>query len=584
LESECFLGAGGHADVFLYQDRDLGRPVAVKILRGVDDEEAKKRFADEFDVQSRLSDHQNVARVIRKDTVQDRPYSVMDFYRGLSLATKVKKPTLPVERILRVGVKIAGALETAHRRQIIHRDIKPANILLDATGEPFLTDFGIAATQVGVVSNEQNWMSLEWTAPEVVAGQQADARGDVYSLAATLYHLLAGRSPFRVPGGNNSEDDLRHRILAGSPPPTGRNDIPASLEALMSRAMAVDPADRPATAILLAEGLQALQKNLGHPVTEVSVQPAHPARPRPVQSPATLPPPATGPRARAAPAAAIGPGDQVSQPPDSTLRRGTPRALPDPAAIHTRAQLADGLARLAEATGRSYSDIADRAGRHPGGGLGPATRIRRRLNRASRNRALPGRDFVTGYVRGCHCDTAGTTCTCECSASQLGPWLLAWDRAAADPAPVARKRVRRLIALGIVAVAIGAGIGIYLAVPHGPSDPGQPAPDSTTALYRVQASLVYRPDKETATIRWNSDITKDQGFTGFLVIKWVDGRPETVGGTLPKDQTSLAVPDVPKNRAVCFEVIAYGVNRTQAEPPPKPCNTDGAPTAQQPAR
>src|SRR5262249_20592549 len=162
-------------------------------------------------------------------------------------------PPMPLRQILKIGVKIAGALETAHQRQIVHRDIKPANILLGATGEPFLTDFGIAATQIGLVRSEQNWMSVEWTAPEVIAGNRGDPRADVYSLAATLYHVLAGRSPFSVLDGDNSDRALQGRIMVGSPPAIGAR-IPPSLDALLARAMALSTADRP-TAIQFAEAL-----------------------------------------------------------------------------------------------------------------------------------------------------------------------------------------------------------------------------------------------------------------------------------------------------------------------------------------
>ncbi|HEX5969977.1 MAG TPA: protein kinase, partial [Intrasporangium sp.] len=147
-------------------------------------------------------------------------------------------------------------------------DIKPANVLISAYGAPGLTDFGIAGRGArdgrdgdGAESTDDVGVSVPWAAPEVLYGQSnGDERSDVYSLAATLWHLLVGRSPFEAPGGDNSAYALMPRIRSTPPPPTGRPDVPPGLERLLALAMAKDPSRRPATALGLARALQAVEQ------------------------------------------------------------------------------------------------------------------------------------------------------------------------------------------------------------------------------------------------------------------------------------------------------------------------------------
>jgi serine/threonine protein kinase len=160
-------------------------------------------------------------------------------------------------------------VETAHRAHITHRDIKPANVLISAYGAPGLTDFGIAGRGGGrdgrdgdvAESTDDVGVSVPWAPPEVLYGQSnGDERSDVYSLAATLWHLLVGRSPFEAPGGDNSAYALMPRIRSTPPPATGRPDVPPGLERLLALAMAKDPSRRPATALDLARALQAVEQ------------------------------------------------------------------------------------------------------------------------------------------------------------------------------------------------------------------------------------------------------------------------------------------------------------------------------------
>ncbi|KGM14759.1 hypothetical protein N867_16315, partial [Actinotalea fermentans ATCC 43279 = JCM 9966 = DSM 3133] len=151
---------------------------------------------------------------------------------------------------------------------ILHRDIKPANVLVTDFGWPALTDFGIAATTATAAVG----MSIPWSPPELLADDpHGDARSDVYSLAATVYSLLAGRSPFELPGGPNTAADLVSRIERASLPLTGRVDVPSSLEAVLARAMDRDPARRHHSALALARALQQVEAELSLALTPLDL-------------------------------------------------------------------------------------------------------------------------------------------------------------------------------------------------------------------------------------------------------------------------------------------------------------------------
>ncbi len=268
------LGSGGYADVYLYEQQSPRMPVAVKVLRSEGLTDALRRqFVDEADTMAQLGDHPYIVQVFRAGTSQDgRPYLVMKYYPPPNLATRARSERFSVEDVLRTGIQLASAVETAHRAQITHRDIKPANVLVSAYGAPGLTDFGIAGRGLregdgapldvdGAATTDDVGVSVPWAAPEVLYGQSnGDGRSDVYSLAATLWQLLVGRSPFEVPGGDNSAYALMPRIRSTPPPPTGRPDVPTGLERLLGQALSKDPSRRPATALELARALQSVEQ------------------------------------------------------------------------------------------------------------------------------------------------------------------------------------------------------------------------------------------------------------------------------------------------------------------------------------
>ena len=208
------LGTGGFADVFLYRQQMPRRRVAVKALLAASlDDEARARFRTEADIMASLSHHPSIVTVYQADVAADgRPYLVMEYCSRPGLAQRYRAERMGVAEVLRIGVRLSSAVETAHRAGILHRDIKPANVLVTDFGWPALTDFGIAAT-AGLASGAMVGMSIPWSPPEMLTDDPTgDVRSDVYSLAATVYSLLARRSPFEVLDASNSAADLIARI------------------------------------------------------------------------------------------------------------------------------------------------------------------------------------------------------------------------------------------------------------------------------------------------------------------------------------------------------------------------------------
>lgn len=270
LEHVRRLGSGGYADVYLYEQRMPARRVAVKVMKAAALSSADaQRFAAEANAMA-LLEHPHIVPVYAAGATADgRPYLVMMYYPQASLAERAKRERFSVAEVLRIGIQISSAVETAHRAGLLHRDIKPANILTSQYGTPGLTDFGIAS-HMSEAADDDAGVSVPWSPVETLyASGPATVRSDVYSLAATLWHLLVGRSPFEEAGGDNSTYALMRRIRDVPPPSTGRSDVPASLDRLLRAALAKDPGVRPASALALARSLQAIEQELRLTRTEI---------------------------------------------------------------------------------------------------------------------------------------------------------------------------------------------------------------------------------------------------------------------------------------------------------------------------
>jgi tRNA A-37 threonylcarbamoyl transferase component Bud32 len=267
------LGSGGYADVFLYEQHMPNREVAVKVL--VNDTLAgdlqRRQFTAEANLMARVSAHPYIVTIFQADVASDgRPYIVMEYYPGDNYLRRARHERFGVAEMLRVGIQVGSALETAHRAGILHRDIKPANILTSEFRRPGLADFGIASAQ-GHDADDSAGVSIPWSPPEAFGADDLGIEADVYSLAATLYHLLAGRSPFEVPGGDNSALGLMSRIERNPVPPLGRPDVPSSLERLLVQAMAKRPQHRPASVVELLRQLQGVEAELKLAVTPLEL-------------------------------------------------------------------------------------------------------------------------------------------------------------------------------------------------------------------------------------------------------------------------------------------------------------------------
>jgi serine/threonine protein kinase len=259
------LGGGGFADVFLYSQARPARDVAVKVLRSnVLTAEIQASLDAEADLMARVSTHPYIVTIHGTDTAPDgRPYLVMEYYPGASFAEHVRNGGLGVPDVLRLGVRVASAVESAHRAGVLHRDIKPANILTSAYGHPGLTDFGIAGTRRAGVVDELTGVSVPYAPPELLTdASQGDERSDVYSLAATLYALLAGRSPFERPGAGNDVTALMYRAIHEAVPAITRNDVPDMLERALVHGMARQPERRPASMAGFARVLNDVERTL----------------------------------------------------------------------------------------------------------------------------------------------------------------------------------------------------------------------------------------------------------------------------------------------------------------------------------
>ncbi len=287
------LGSGGFSDVFLYDQHLPKRRVAVKVLLTDDITDASRdALVAEANLMAQLSAHPYIVTIYQADVASDaRPYFVMEYCSGPSLAERYKTETFAVADALRTGVRLSSAVATAHAAGILHRDIKPANVLSNDYGWPALTDFGISSaledelplhtTTLAAALSETGTsggtapsvgMSVPWSPPEMFEDDpQPDVRSDVFSLAATIYTILAGQTPFEVRGRSNGTLDLIGRIERGAITPMSRTDVPRSLLAVLNKGMSSDRADRFETAVDFARALQRVELELGYAPTAIDV-------------------------------------------------------------------------------------------------------------------------------------------------------------------------------------------------------------------------------------------------------------------------------------------------------------------------
>ena len=266
------IGHGGFGVVFRCVQPLLDREVAIKVLTGDLDPDNVDRFLREQRAMGRLSGHPHIVTIFQVGTTaRGRPYTVMPCHGKGSLDALIRRHG-PMDwcETLRIGVKLAGALEAAHRAGILHRDVKPGNVLLTEYGEPQLTDFGIARiaggfqTATGVIIG-----SPAFTAPEVLAGASPTPASDVYSLGATLFCMLTGHAAFERRSGEQVVAQFL-RITSQPIPDLREQGLPAEVAAVIERAMAQDASARPASAAAFGDELREIQRTNGMAVDEMA--------------------------------------------------------------------------------------------------------------------------------------------------------------------------------------------------------------------------------------------------------------------------------------------------------------------------
>ena len=263
------LGEGATSVVFHARDEFRGRDVAIKCVHapaapsegGSSGAHLYERFfAAEAALVGRLS-HPNVVQIF--DAVADpvQPYLVMEYVPGVTLRNFCRPDALlSLEQIVEVGFKCAMALGYVYRQGLIHRDVKPANLLAvmdqDQVVDIKITDFGSVMQLDAERTQVHRVGSLAYMSPEQLDGSVLGCGADIYSLAAVLYHLVAGRPPFEAP----TQAALMHQVFNEEPAPLTalRSGVPASLDALIRGALAKQPGDRPATWEEFAQGLSGL--------------------------------------------------------------------------------------------------------------------------------------------------------------------------------------------------------------------------------------------------------------------------------------------------------------------------------------
>ena len=239
------LGAGGMADVYLAEDQELGRRVAIKILndRHAADDSFIERFRREAKNAAGLS-HPNIVSIYDRGEAEGTYYIAMEFLDGRSLKELiVGRGPAPIKVTIDYARQILAAVGFAHKHGIVHRDIKPHNVLVSPEGRLKVTDFGIARsgasqmTEVGSIIGTAQYLS-----PEQARGAPVDQTSDLYSVGVVLYEMLTGQVPFT--GDTPLEIAMKHLSEIPRPPSELRPEVPHDLDSVVLRALAKDPAER----------------------------------------------------------------------------------------------------------------------------------------------------------------------------------------------------------------------------------------------------------------------------------------------------------------------------------------------------
>jgi serine/threonine protein kinase/Tfp pilus assembly protein PilF len=238
------IGAGGMGEVYLAEDTQLDRKVALKFLPPhlCQDEDCRKRFRREAQAAAKLS-HPNIIHVYDVAEYQGRPFFAMEHVEGRPLRD-VGSEELDLDRIVGIAIQLCDGLHSAHAAGVTHRDIKPSNIIIDSSGRPRLLDFGLATVKGGehLTKTGSTLGTVGYMSPEQIEGKATDARSDLFSLGVVLYELIANKSPFR----RDDDTATLKAILQDTPEPLARykSDVPDDLQRIVSKLLEKDPSLR----------------------------------------------------------------------------------------------------------------------------------------------------------------------------------------------------------------------------------------------------------------------------------------------------------------------------------------------------
>ena len=251
------IGAGGMGTVYLAEDTNLKRRVALKFLSPgtVRESEAAARLLREARAASAL-DHPHIATIYEIGDHAGQPFIAMAHYEGETLAARLAHGQMPLGEIARILTQVADALDAAHTAGIVHRDLKPSNLILTTTGHVKVLDFGLAKIETGETATQLTAAgstvgTAAYMSPEQAAGESVDARSDLWSLGVVTYEMLAGRRPF----DGTSALGIIHAVLTTTPPgvKTLRPDVPPELEAIVHRTLVRECERRTVTAAVVRD-------------------------------------------------------------------------------------------------------------------------------------------------------------------------------------------------------------------------------------------------------------------------------------------------------------------------------------------
>ena len=258
------LGAGGMANVYLAEDQELGRRVAIKILndRHANDEQFVERFRREAKNAAALS-HPNIVSIYDRGEAEGTYYIAMEYLDGRSLKELIlSRGDAPIAVVVEYARQILSALKFAHRHGIVHRDIKPHNVLVDGEGRVKVTDFGIARAGASQMTEAGSIVgTAQYLSPEQARGADVDQRSDLYSLGVLMYEMLTGEVPFS--GDTPVEIAMKHLSQTPAPPSTIRRDVPHDLDMVVMRTLAKSPDDRYQSADEMEADLDRVARGVG---------------------------------------------------------------------------------------------------------------------------------------------------------------------------------------------------------------------------------------------------------------------------------------------------------------------------------